>query len=116
MLEDQGILRRHRDYSLNTDFLPQLFGQVQFNLANTRENAENIDSILNFTMRGQAKTHKEAMVKEYKKREEKKKEELRQQKEREEQKRKRKEERAAARERHRIHQVQERIFAQVIGS
>ena len=51
MLEDQGALRRPRDFSLNTDFIPQLFGQVQFDLSTNRDNQENIDSVLNFTMR-----------------------------------------------------------------
>lgn len=47
--------------------------------------------MLNLCLRGSSKGHRDAMVKEYKRREEKKKEELRQQREREEQKRNRKE-------------------------
>jgi hypothetical protein len=68
-----------------------------------------LDSLLNFTMRGAAKNHRDAMIKEYKRREEKKKEQIRLQKEREEAKRKRKEERAAARERYRIQQLLDKI-------
>ena len=67
-------------------------------------------------MRGQAKNHRDAMIKEYKRREEKKKEELRQQREREEQKRKRKEERAAARERFRIQQLLDKIQSSIIAN
>lgn len=66
------------------------------------EYVDNMDNLLNFTMRGQSRTHRDAMIKEYKRREENKKELLRQQKEREEQKKQRKAARAAARERHRI--------------
>ena len=56
------------------------------------------------------------MIKEYKRREENKKELLRQQKEKEEQKRLRKEQRAAARERHRIGLLLEKITANTIGT
>lgn len=76
-LVDEGILRRPVTYSLETHFLPQLYNQIQFDLQNNREHLENIDSLLNFCMRGSAKGHRDAMVKEYKRREEKKKEELR---------------------------------------
>jgi hypothetical protein len=60
-------------------------------LQTNRENIDNIDSILNLTMRNQAKGHRDSMVKEYKRREEKKKAELREQREKEEAKRQRKE-------------------------
>jgi hypothetical protein len=71
-------LRTPAEYSLETSFLPQLFGQIQFDLLNNRENLENIDTMLNMCLRGSSKGHRDAMVKEYKRREEKKKEELRQ--------------------------------------
>ena len=48
---------------------------------------DNLDNLLNFTMRGQSRMHRESMIKEYKRREEKKKELLRQHKDKEEQKR-----------------------------
>ena len=73
-----------------------------FDLGVHREHQENIDSLLNFTLRGEAKQHREALIKEYKRKEEKKKEEMKLQRENEEAKKKRKEERAAARERYRI--------------
>ena len=60
-------------------------------------------------MRGQARLHRDAMIKEYKRREENKKEKLRQEKEKEEQKRQRKAARNAARERHRINLLLEKI-------
>jgi len=67
-------------------------------------------------MRNQSKGHRDAIVKEYKRREEKKKEELRLQREMEEAKRKRKEERAALRERHRIGLLLEKIQREIIGT
>jgi hypothetical protein len=101
-LVDQGLLRRPREYSLDTHFVPQLYNQIAFEIQNNREKVDNLDSLLNYTMRNNAKLHRDALVKEYKRREEKKKEQLRLQREREEAKRKRKEDRAAARERFRI--------------
>jgi hypothetical protein len=71
---------------------------------------------LNFCMRAQSRQHRDAMIKEYKRREENKKELLRQQKEKEEQKRLRKEQRNAARERHRIGLLLEKITATTIGT
>jgi hypothetical protein len=41
-----------------------------------REHGENLDSLLNFCMRGESKVHRDAMIKEYKRREEKKKMEI----------------------------------------
>jgi hypothetical protein len=67
-----------------------------------KEQLENLDSLLNYTLRNNSKLHRDAMIKEYKRREDKKKEALRLDRERAEAKRKRKEERAAARERYRI--------------
>jgi hypothetical protein len=67
-------------------------------------------------MRAQSRQHRDAMIKEYKRREENKKELLRQQKEKEEQKRLRKEQRNAARERHRIGLLLEKITATTIGT
>lgn len=113
---EQGLLRRPLHYSLETHFIPQLYNQIAFEIQNHREHHENLDSLLNYTMRNNAKMHRDSMMKEYKRREEKKKEQLRMQREKEEAKRKRKEERAAARERYRIHQLLERIQAQIIGA
>ena len=95
-------MRRPREFSIESHFIPQLYNQIVFDIANKREQLENLDSLLNYTMRNNSKLHRDAMIKEYKRREEKKKEHLRVQREREESKRKRKEDRAAARERFRI--------------
>ena len=73
---EQGILRRPYDYSLETHFVPQLYGQVLFDLVQNREQIDSVDAILNFTMRQGARDHKDALVKEAKRKEEKKKEEL----------------------------------------
>ncbi len=116
MLEDQNILRGPRDYSLDVHFIPQLISQIQFDLLNYKDQVENLDTTLNSVLRTQARSHRDAMTKEYKRREEKKKEEIRLQREREEQKRKRKEERAAARERHRIALLKEKIMANMTAS
>jgi len=113
---DQGLLRRPQLLSLETHFIPQLYNQIAFEIQNHREQHENLDALLNYTMRNNAKQHRDAMMKEYKRREEKKKEQLRLQREKEEAKRKRKEDRAAARERYRIQQLLERIQTQIIGT
>lgn len=76
---------------------------------------DNLDNLLNFTMRGQSRMHRESMIKEYKRREEKKKELLRQHKDKEEQKRQRKAARAAARERYRINQLLDKIQSIAMG-
>ena len=55
-----------------------------FDLKNNKEHAETTDAILNQALRSQAKGHKEAMVREFKRREEKKRDELRRLKELEE--------------------------------
>lgn len=78
VMVDEGTLRKPREYSIFGSFLPQLFGQVQFDLQTQSEHVDNLDNLLNFTMRGQARFHRDAMIKEYKRREENKKEQLRQ--------------------------------------
>ena len=102
ILKDEGLLRRPSEFSLESHFVPQLLGQVLFDLNLHKEQLENLDSLLNYTLRNNSKLHRDAMIKEYKRREDKKKEALRLERERAEAKRKRKEERAAARERYRI--------------
>jgi hypothetical protein len=67
-------------------------------------------------MRAQSRTHREAMIKEYKRREENKKEAQRLQREKEEQKRVRKEQRAALRERHRIGLLMERVQTNTLAT
>ena len=100
---------------MQSHFVPQLYGQILFDLWNHRDQIDNVDQMLQMTLKDGAKKHKDAMSKEYKRKEEKKKEELRAQREREEQKRMRKEQRAAARERHRIKLLQEKIQHETIG-
>ena len=86
-LEDQGILRRPRDLSMETQFIPQLYNQIVNDLLSDREKVENIDSMLNMTLRTRAKQHRQAMMSEFKRKEEKKKEEVRLSKQKEEEKR-----------------------------
>ena len=115
VMVDEGTLRKPFDHSLQSTFIPQLYGQIQFDIATLSEHTDNLDNLLNFCMRAQSRSHRDAMIKEYKRREENKKELLRLQKEKEEQKRLRKEQRAAARERHRIGILLEKITATTIG-
>ncbi len=109
IMVDEGLLRKPRDFSIQSTFIPQLYGQIQFDLQSIAEHTDNLDNLLNFCMRAQSRTHREAMIKEYKRKEENKKEAQRLQREKEEQKRIRKEQRAALRERHRIGLLMERI-------
>lgn len=74
VLVDEGLLRRPSEFSLETHFIPQLYNQITFDIANHKEQLENLDSLLNYTMRNNSKLHKDAVIKEYKRREEKKKE------------------------------------------
>lgn len=59
---------------MNTHFIPQLYNQISFDIYTNREQTENLDSLLNYTMRNNSKMHRDAVIKEYKRREEKKKE------------------------------------------
>ncbi len=101
---------------MDVHFIPQLIGQIQFDLLSFKDSIDNLDMTLNQVLRGEARAHRESILKEFKRREEKKKEEIRFQREREEHKRKRKEERAAARERHRITLLKEKILAAMAAS
>ena len=77
-LVDEGILRRHVDFSMESHFLPQLYNQVQFDLSTRQRHIEILDHLVGpFTMKQMGKTHKEAIKKEFLRREEKKREELR---------------------------------------
>lgn len=109
VMVDEGTLRKPFEFSLQSSFIPQLIGQVQFDIQTQAEHSDNLDNLLNFTMRSQSRLHRDAMIKEYKRREENKKEQLRLQKEKEEQKKQRKAARAAAREEHRIKLLLDRI-------
>ena len=111
---DEGGLRKPSVYSLQISFIPQLYGQIQFDIQTQGEHVDNLDNLLNFCMRGSARLHRDAMIKEYKRREENKKELLRQEKEKKEQKRLRKEARNAARERHRISILLDKIHSTTI--
>lgn len=116
IMVDEGLLRKPRDHSIHSTFVPQLYGQIQFDIHSVAEHTDNLDNLLNFCMRAQSRQHREAMIKEYKRREENKKELQRQQREKEEQKRIRKEQRAALRERHRIGILMEKITGSTLAS
>lgn len=116
IMVDEGTLRKPVQHSLHSMFIPQLYGQIQFDIVSFSEHNDNLDNLLNFCMRTQSRMHRDAMIKEYKRREENKKELLRQQKEKEEQKRQRKEQRAALRERHRIGILLEKINVSTIAT
>jgi hypothetical protein len=55
LLVDEGVLRKPMEYSLESHFVPQLYGQIKFDITNEREHIDNMDNLLNFTMRNSAK-------------------------------------------------------------
>ena len=102
VLVDLGALRRPDQLSIGTTFVPQLYNQIKNDMQNHNDHQDQMDEILNDSMRKISRAHKQAMVTEINKRQEKKKELLRKKREEEEAARKRKEKRAALRERHRL--------------
>lgn len=113
---DLGALRRPQSLSIGTIFLPQLYNQIQTDMQAYYDNQEQLDVILNDSMRVTSLTHKQSIVKELNKRQEKKKEEMRKKREEEEETRKRKEKRQAARERHRLGLLKDQILKEIIGT
>ena len=99
---DLGTLRRPVDLSVGTNFMPQLYNQIQADMQMYHDHQENIDDYLGESMRIIAVGHKQSILKEINKRSEKKKEELRKKKEEEDAKKRRKDKRAALRERDRL--------------
>ena len=79
------------------------------------DHQEQMDEILNDSMKKLSRTHKQAMVTEINKRQEKKKELLRKKREEEEAQRKRKEKRAALRERHRLGLLKDQVQKEIRG-
>ena len=61
-------MRRPKDYSYEVDFLPLLYNQIQFDLETGKSNIDNIDTLLNYTMRNAAKGHRQAIIDEQKRR------------------------------------------------
>lgn len=90
-MRDTGLLRDTRQYSLIQFLLPGLQNQTNVEIHRKKEFEEGIDSVNTASMRGFARTHKEAIVKEAKRIDDKRKEEQRIQKEKEEAKRLRRE-------------------------
>ena len=115
VLVDLGALRRPDQLSIGTTFVPQLYNQIKNDMQNHNDDQEQMDEILNDSMRKISRAHKQAMVTEINKRQEKKKELLRKKREEEEAARKRKEKRAALRERHRLDLLKDQVAKEVRG-
>jgi hypothetical protein len=115
VLVDLGALRRPDQLSIGTTFVPQLYNQIKNDMQNHNDHQEQMDEILNDSMRKISRAHKQAMVTEINKRQEKKKELLRKKREEEEAARKRKEKRAALRERHRLDLLKDQVAKEVRG-
>jgi hypothetical protein len=113
---DLGTLRRPRDLSLGTSFVPTLYNQIQCDMQAHHDNQDQIDEFLSESMRDVAISHKQSIVKELNKRQEKKKEEMRKKREEEEQRRKRKERRAALREKDRIAKLKDIIMKDIVAT
>lgn len=64
-MRDQGLLRDPRQYSLMTHFLPALTNQANAEINRDKEFNEGVDGYTMSTLRGNARTHKEAIAKEY---------------------------------------------------
>ena len=111
---DLGTLRRPVDLSVGTNFMPQLYNQIQADMQMYHDHQENIDDYLGESMRIIAVGHKQSILKEINKRSEKKKEELRKKKEEEDAKKRRKDKRAALRERDRLGKLKQQIMDTVI--
>ena len=111
----QGTLRRPRDLSVGTIFVPQLYNQIHQDMQNYHDHQDQLDDVLNDSMSKIALVHKQSIVKELNKRQEKKKEEMRKKREEEEERKQRKNKRAALRERHRLEQLKEQIMNEVMN-
>jgi hypothetical protein len=46
LLVDEGALRRPTEFSIETHLVPQLYNQIAFDIANNREQLENLDNLL----------------------------------------------------------------------
>jgi uncharacterized protein YaaW (UPF0174 family) len=84
VLVDLGALRRPDQLSIGSTFVPQLYGQIKNDMQNHNDHQEQMDEILNDSMKKISRAHKQAMVTEINKRQEKKKELLRKKREEEE--------------------------------
>lgn len=108
-LEEQGLLRRPFTLGLQTDFLPRLLRQVEFDFNRKLLEREQIDNFLSQSLREKSEHHKEAIKVEYKRRAEKKRVEEEARKKAAEDKAERKRVRAELRERARISQFFEKV-------
>ena len=114
VLIDLGTLRRPKDLSQGTTFVPQLYSQIRSDMQTFHNHQNQIEDVLSDAMGLISLNHKQAIVKELNKRQEAKKEAMRKKKEAEEEKRKRKERRNALREKRRIELLEEQILKDII--
>lgn len=73
-LVDLGALRRPRDLDVGSIYVPQLYGQIKYDMQSHVDHQAQMDDILHNSMKSIAKTHKLAIVQELNKRQERMKE------------------------------------------
>ena len=61
-LVDMGALRRPRDLDVGAIYVPQLYGQIKYDMQSFVDHQAQIDDILNTSMRTISKNHKMAIV------------------------------------------------------
>eukprot|EP00351_Strombidinopsis_sp_SopsisLIS2011_P000806 CAMPEP_0116874244 /NCGR_PEP_ID=MMETSP0463-20121206/5681_1 /TAXON_ID=181622 /ORGANISM="Strombidinopsis sp, Strain SopsisLIS2011" /LENGTH=98 /DNA_ID=CAMNT_0004517645 /DNA_START=959 /DNA_END=1255 /DNA_ORIENTATION=+ len=95
--------------------MPQLYNQVIQDVTKTETKAEELTDLVSQGAKSSSRAHKEAILKEFKRKEEQEKLRLRQQKEKEEATAARKKKRAALREQDRLEKLGAKILANVIN-
>ena len=65
-----GLLRRPREYSLETHFMPQLYNQVIQDVTKTETKAEELTDLVSQGAKSSSRAHKESILKEFKRKEE----------------------------------------------
>ena len=86
-LVDQGVLRSPYNFGVGTQFVPQLYSQIQQDLQIHQDHSNTISKIVELNMKASSKLHRDAMIKEYKRKAENKKQQILREKEIQEQKR-----------------------------
>lgn len=108
-LEDVGLLRKPFTLGFQTNFIPPLLRQIEFDLNRKLQELDQVDNFLTQTMREESNKHKDAITKEYTRRQEKERAEEEERQRLAHEKAERKRVRAELREKARIGQLMERI-------
>jgi hypothetical protein len=102
LLEDQGILRKPFTLGLETEFIPPLLRQIEFDLNRMHLEREQVENLMTQSLREKSELHREAIKTEYKRKAEKLRVEEEARKKAAEDKQERKRKRNELRERARI--------------